>query len=64
MDAFPPIRQETIFYQQCDPDFCVNGYCTEVSPYDGTYFKKFYKNGTFCKCNQGYSNEDHCSLSK
>ena len=46
----------------CHADSCINGKC--VTTTGDALLEKKYPSGTYCKCNDGYWGDNHCSLSK
>ena len=49
--------------ERCESKTCINGKC--VSTQDGSSeLKKKYPQGVYCKCDEGYYGDNHCSLSE
>jgi len=54
----PPIFWEPL--EVCTADSCINGRC--VSTAGNKDLMKKFPHGTYCKCNDGYWGDNHCSL--
>ena len=56
-----PVFNQTL--EKCESKTCINGKC--VSTRGGSSeLKKKYPQGVYCKCDEGYYGDNHCSLSE